>query len=375
MLEILITGDYCPARRLEDVILNSREPESVFGNMLEVINKSDLAITNLECPLTSSDQSIAKNGPNLKASPKTILALKNAGFDLVTLANNHIFDFGQQGLEDTLGVCREEGIDTVGAGLSLENSQKVLYRELDGKKIAIVNFAENEFNCATSNHGGANPMNLIDNFNQIKEARACSDFVLVIVHGGHELFNYPSPKMVKQYRFYAEQGVDAVVAHHTHCIGGYEIYKGVPIFYSLGNFLFDSQTDFEGWHEGYAVKLKIDRKVSFEILPYCQCRGSFKVELLDGKEKKIALEKIESISLVLKSPERLTEKWESFLQEKKLMYLYSLSSMNRLIWAISRRIGFVEKMINKGKLLKIYNMLNCESHRDASLDVLKSFFR
>jgi poly-gamma-glutamate capsule biosynthesis protein CapA/YwtB (metallophosphatase superfamily) len=76
-------------------------------------------------------------------------------------------------------------------------------------------------------------MDIIDNANQIKEAKATHDKVIVIVHGGHEYYNLPSPRMQKQYRFYADQGADFVVGHHTHCISGYEVYNGVPIYYSL----------------------------------------------------------------------------------------------------------------------------------------------
>ena len=104
--------------------------------------------------------------------------------------------------------------------------------------IFIFNFCENEWSIAESDNPGANPMDIIDNANQIKYARELADYVIVIVHGGHEYYNLPSPRMQKQYRFYADQGADIVVGHHTHCISGNEVYKGVPIYYSLGNFIF-----------------------------------------------------------------------------------------------------------------------------------------
>ena len=88
-------------------------------------------------------------------------------------------------------------------------------------------------------------MDIIDNTNQIREAKASHDKVIVIVHGGHEYYNLLSPRMQKQYRFYADQGADIVVGHHTHCISGNEIHNGVPKYYSLGNFLFTGRSTIE----------------------------------------------------------------------------------------------------------------------------------
>src|SRR5690554_8220427 len=100
-------------------------------------------------------------------------------------------------------------------------------------------------------------MNIIYNTNQIKEAKATHDKVIVIIHGGHEYYNLPSPRMQKQYRFYAEQGADIIISHHTHCISGKEVYKGVPIYYSLGNFLFTNTSSFEDWYIVIVLDLTI----------------------------------------------------------------------------------------------------------------------
>lgn len=370
-VKILVTGDFCPARRVEGYILGSDEPSSLFGEFLDHIKDVDLAITNLECPLTESSDIINKMGPNLKADPKTIASLRDAGFGLVTLANNHIFDYGQQGLADTLDVCSVNGIATVGADLTLNDARKTYYKEIDGRKIAVVNFAENEYGCASNRHGGANPMDVIDNAGQIKEAKENADIVLVIIHGGHELYHYPSPRMIKQYRFYAEQGADVVVGHHTHCISGYEIYHEVPIFYSLGNFVFDSNTDFPGWYKGYAVKLSITDHVEYQIIPYSQCKGQLGVKVLHGEDKRVEKERIVAISDVIAVPMDVEKKWNEFIEEKYLWYLYLMLPVNRCLWSIALRLKFAERLIRRKKLRRIQNLINCESHRDAAINVLK----
>ena len=132
----------------------------------------------------------------------------------------------------------------------MSDASKYITLEKDGLKIAIINFCENEWSIAEAGSPGANPMDIIDNASQIKSAKESHDKVIVIVHGGHEYYNLPSPRMQKQYHFYADQGADIFVGHHTHCISGNEVYKGVPIYYSLGNFLFTMNNSNNEWYTG-----------------------------------------------------------------------------------------------------------------------------
>src|SRR5690606_16683331 len=106
---------------------------------------------------------------------------------------------------------------------------------------------------------------VIDNVRQIKREKQISDKVIVIVHGGHEYYNLPSPRMVKQYRFYAENGADLVVGHHTHCISGHETYNGVPIFYSLGNFLFTKPSRHQSWYNGLVLEIFVDKFQDIDV--------------------------------------------------------------------------------------------------------------
>ena len=98
------------------------------------------------------------------------------------------------------------------------------------------------------------------------------DFVLVIVHSGHEQYEYPSPRMVDTYRFFADLGVTEIIGHHPHCASGYEIYNNVPIFYSIGNFILIGKTEKIQWYKGYSVKLSIskDSVDNFSLIPYKQ---------------------------------------------------------------------------------------------------------
>ena len=131
-------------------------------------------------------------------------------------------------------------------------------------------------------------MNIIANTRSIKEAKKLADVVILIIHGGHEYYHYPSPRMVEQYRlYYAEQGASIIVGHHSHYISGYEIFEGVPIFYGLGNFLFDSNNEMKGWYEGILLNIQINpqNEITWNYIPFKQCNGNFKVELQEGNEK------------------------------------------------------------------------------------------
>ncbi|MEX0314183.1 MAG: CapA family protein [Allomuricauda sp.] len=307
-MKVIVGGDVFLGGEAEDFAI--KHPDKIWSEFtMEELRKSDLRIVNLESPLTQQKKKIEKTGPNLKASPKTIKTLKHANIDLVTLANNHILDYGEKGVEDTLEVCKKNGIDYVGADRNLELASKTYYKEISNKRLAIINFAENEWASAGNTSAGANPMNIIDNVRQIKEAQSNADYVLVIVHGGHEHYHYPSPRMVKQYRFYAENGASAIIGHHPHCVSGYENYKGVPIFYSIGNLFFKDHTSFAGWYEGFLVRLTFGSSISYEIIPYNQCsENGYSVEVLEENVRESFIKsKLLPINTVISDEKLLAE--------------------------------------------------------------------
>src|SRR5690554_5548350 len=276
---ILIAGDL--------VIDQAYETSNINSNVVDLFNNSDLNIVNLEAPVTASNSKIIKTGPHLKSNEKSTLeVLKVLRIDAVTLANNHLLDYDEKGVKDTLEFCENNKIHTIGAGMNLNEASKTKYFDTKEGKIALVNFAENEWSSATEETAGANPMDIIDNTNQIKEAKKNADFVFVIVHGGHEYYNLPSPRMQKQYRFYVDNGADLVIGHHTHCISGNEIYKGVPIYYSLGNFLFTLPSRHEDWYKGIILEIRISKEGKIDIgqIYVKQSKNNFRLSLIKGKE-------------------------------------------------------------------------------------------
>ena len=261
-MKVLVAGDLAPVERLEEKILLRKFSEIFPDNLRRIIKSADYSFVNFECPIIEDGyQPIPKCGPNLSCIPESAEAIRYAGFTSVTMANNHILDFGANGLYKTVECCKNNDLHIVGVGKNLEDANKVLYLEKDGKRLAVINCCEHEFSIATDTAAGANPLNPIRQFYAIQEAKGKADYVLVIVHGGHEHYQLPSPRMQETYRFFIDAGADAVINHHQHCYSGYEIYHHKPIFYGIGNFCFDENGQRECfWNEGYMVKLKFENE-------------------------------------------------------------------------------------------------------------------
>lgn len=210
---------------------------------------------------SSKENVITKKGPNLSCNEDSFKALKWLGINGVTLANNHFYDYGESGVSQTLDICEKYVVDHVGGGRNLVEASAVLYKEIGGEKLAIVNCCEHEFSIASDKKGGANPIDVVNQYRAIQEARNNADFVVVIVHGGYEHYQLPSCRMVELYRFFVDAGASAVVNHHQHCFSSYEWYNGCPIYYGLGNFCFDISPvrTAEKWNYGYMVMLDLNK--------------------------------------------------------------------------------------------------------------------
>jgi len=262
-MRILVAGDLLPYGRVAR-LFDKKKYEEVLCQVRGCIKGADYSVANFECPICKGEERpIEKCGPNHKCTDSVIGAIQYAGFCCVTLANNHFRDYGDKGCENTLRLLNTNGIDHVGGGLNSTEAARVLYREVKDMQLAIINCCEHEFSIATETTAGSNPLNPIQQYYAIQEARRKADYVLVVVHGGHEMWQLPSPRMKQTYQFFIDAGADAVINHHQHCFSGYEIYKGKPIVYGLGNFCFDKPGYFKGlWNMAIWLRL-IQRRVQF----------------------------------------------------------------------------------------------------------------
>lgn len=363
-MKVLVAGDFCPQNRVSK-LFDKGDYSSVLQGVRNLTNKVDYSVVNFECPI-SEDQSFAirKVGPNLRCGKSGAEALKWAGFKCATLANNHFYDYGAEGVRNTVEIFEGLGIDTVGGGINIEKASVSLYKQLGAKTLAIVNCCEHEFSIAGNDKGGSNPLNPIRQFSAIREAKAKADIVLVVVHGGHEHYQLPSIRMQETYRFFIDVGADAVVNHHQHCYSGYEIYQGKPIFYGLGNFCFDYPVfakEHVSWAFGYMVELDFGESLSFRVIPYEQC----------GKEAVVKILPEDSFNTELTELNKTIANIELLRVAQDNYYNKSMAGILTIFQPFRSRLAFglrkfkiMPSLMSRRWQLALYNYILCEAHRD-----------
>jgi poly-gamma-glutamate capsule biosynthesis protein CapA/YwtB (metallophosphatase superfamily) len=378
VIKILFCGDFAPCGKYERLV--ERYPNKIFGDALELIKTADISFVNLECVLTDkSNNKIFKKGPNLKASGKCVKALKN--FTVVGLANNHILDYGEQGLSDTLLNCKNNNIQTVGVETNCSDNKRVFYKETRGVIVAIIAVAEKEFNFISDSSAEVNIVDPIDTSYQIKEAKEKADVVIVTIHGGNEYFPYPNPQYRKLCRYFVDLGVNAVICHHPHVPGAHELYKGAPIFYSLGNFIFDAKQKPEGWDYGYMVELCFNKTdctlSSFKILPYVQSVDNLGVRMLKAAEKNVFLSSVDNLRKILENEKTWLKEWKEFATNKHKYVLIDNYSpiLIRGIGTLGEILPLHKYFVNRFNIKSKINISRCSSHQELLKFALEERFK
>jgi len=376
-IHLLLAGDFCPVGRLQSSFdWLEAERKHVTEELAVLTHRTDCFVVNVECPLTNIGKEIKKAGRNLRANPGSVRLLQDLQVGLVVLANNHIMDFDEEGLSETLDSLGAAGIQTVGAGMDREDARRIHYREIQGRTVAVVSMADCEFSCATRSRGGGNPFDITVAVQAIRDARKQADHVLLILHGGLEATHYPSPKSVKTMRFLAEERPTAIIRHHPHRVQGHEIWQGVPIFYSLGNFLFDwlSPLKDEGWYEGIVVELSIDRKdqCSIAVHPFEQCKEELRIRMLDGRPRDRFLERYKKWSVTIESESALRREWLSLVESRRREYLGLLALPHPFLVRVARRLGLSNHLRPLEAKRRIFeSFLQCDAHREVLLEILE----
>lgn len=253
-MKTLFFGDTSPCCDVKESF-RKKEVGKLFNDVPSLIKESDFTFVNLECALTESTEAIKKFGPALAAPKEAADVLKEIGVDLCGLSNNHIFDLGVKGVKDTFAALDAAGLDYTGFGKNYEDSKKNYILEKNGEKIAIIAVCEHEYSYAIENRMGARPYDEYETIEDIRDAKATADRVIVIYHGGKEYCRYPSPRLMRLCRAMARAGADMVLCQHSHCIGCYEEYEGCHILYGQGNFHFIKwNVDKICWYTSLAVK-------------------------------------------------------------------------------------------------------------------------
>jgi poly-gamma-glutamate capsule biosynthesis protein CapA/YwtB (metallophosphatase superfamily) len=270
------------------------DPDFPFAAIAGRLAESDMVVGNLESPLTTRRRRYA-NDTCYSARPEYATALKRAGIHIVSFANNHCFDYGEGGFEDTLLTLRSSGVGVIGAGSNLEAARVPFVLSSDGYAIAFIAYsmvgAPHIF--ATEDESGIVPFNPLVVAEDVSRARAEAEFIVVSVHWGLENEASPSHRIVELAHDCIDVGADVVFGHHQHTPGGIEIYKDRPIFYSLGNFVFGH--GHPEWTNNItgSVTLRGDAVVSVRVTPLV---GHFQPAVATGGSARRCLQRVAEIS-------------------------------------------------------------------------------
>lgn len=211
-----------------------------LANVAGTFAQADIVLANLECPISDRGRPARKRSA-FRAKPSYVDVLKKGGIDVVSLANNRIFDYGPVALMDTIKILDNAGIKHVGAGRNSKEAHMPLIVEKNGLRIAFLSYRG--FVSYTGRYTRRSPCSARADFyleEEVRNAKKEADVVIASFHGGSALSDTPSITQRKLAHRAIRGGADIVLWHHPHVLQGIERYRGKLIFYSLGNFLFIS---------------------------------------------------------------------------------------------------------------------------------------
>lgn len=372
-ISVLIGGDLCPIGEPAGLFQRG-DSQTIFNDLVTEFKNSDISLLNLECPLIDKGIPIIKVGPALKAPASGINGIKNIGIDIVNLANNHIMDYGPEGLENTINICRSSKLNVVGVGKNIHEARKPLIKEINGIKIAFLAMVENEWSIASENKPGSNPLDLILFREFIIEYHNKYDRLVVLVHGGKENYPYPSPENQRVARFFVNEGADAVVFQHSHISGCYELYKDSPIVYGQGNLLFNKesgQPDY--WDQGFLVKLVMakEKGCDINIIPFSITETRQGIQKMQREKKEKFLQEINRRNKQILTKGFIEKQWKIICLSEERRYMRTFSNYNKLFSLFNRFIPIDRLLFRKDWKRRILSYIRCESHREAIISILE----
>lgn len=272
--------------------------QCITPDLIARMDSADIMMVNNEFTYSNRGAPLSGKTFTFRAKPEMAENLLKLSVDIVSLANNHVFDYGETALIDTLDTLDHYEIPYVGAGRNLEEAKKIVYMEKGGMRIAFVSATQVERSYVFTKEATDSSAGVLRTFSPeaflevIRRAEETSDFVVVYVHWGTEGVNQFEGDQQLLGHQYIDAGADLVIGDHPHCLQGVEYYKGVPIFYSLGNYWFNSRTLDTGLVEADICR---DGLLELRFVPCLQqnCRTSL---VTDPAQQQRVFRFLESIS-------------------------------------------------------------------------------
>ena len=285
----------------------ARGPGWAFAPAAGILGRADILFGNLEIPFSGPEARPARRdiSSGFRSEPETAAALRSGGFDVVSLANNHIMDYGAEGLETTIAILEREGILHVGAGMDEAEARRPVVVERNGRRFGITACAMKGTHTAGGGRPGAAPLDdlVLDGIRSLGER---TDTVVVSVHFGKIFTDFPTREDQAAARRMIDAGADAVIGHHSHVVQGIERYGKGIIAYSLGEFIFDPAAGFVEAAQMAGLRrrsmlLEIgfgDTKVEADPVPVVAGEDLRPVPV-EGRAREEFLDRLDSISRVL----------------------------------------------------------------------------
>lgn len=299
---LFFAGDACFAYTFEEKYLASGITGVISEELLNEMQGADITMVNEEFAFSTGGTQAPDKQYTFRVNPKYVSAFEEMGVDLVTLANNHSLDYGTEALEDTFDTLDQAGIAYVGAGDSLERASELQVFEVNGKKFGYL--AASRVIPVGSWNVENNQPGLFCTYDEtlllaaIEQAKTQCDFLTVYVHWGVERSTTPEAYQTSMAEEYIDAGADLVIGAHTHCLQGIQFFDGKPVFYSLGNYIFNATIE-----KTAAVKVVVDSDgtVSYQLLAATASNG--KTVLMEGAEMENLYQYMEGLSYGVKIDE------------------------------------------------------------------------
>ena len=354
-----------------DVVNFKGKEDFIDSSLKEVIRNSDISICNFEAPIYHENmEPINKVGPHVYQSFDSIKYLKKAGFDYVSLANNHIYDYEQKALDITVNELIKNKINYIGGGVDFDDAYRTKIFKKNDIKIGLLAGCENEFGCLfeEQKRGGYAWLfhhKIEDNIRELKEK---CDFVVMITHAGVENIEFPIKEWRDRYKRLCDIGVDVVIGHHPHVPQGYEKHNKSMIFYSLGNFYFDTAGYENKSDDSYSIVLDFEKgeDFKFDIIYHKKINGQ--TYMVDKEEVSFDLNHL--CNLLGKGYEKINDDISLKLFDDYYYgyYQFALGLLPQKLNIISKIKWFLNKILfqkreqNTRNMMLLHN-IKIESHR------------
>lgn len=270
----------------------------IAPDLIEEMQAADIMMLNNEFTYSDRGEALPEKQFTFRAKPEYVSYLYDLGVDIVSLANNHTYDYGELAFLDTLQTLKDAGMPFVGAGVNLEEAAAPVYFIVNDMKIAFVSATQIERldnpdtkGATESAPGVFRCWNVEKLLQTVEKAKAESDFVIVYIHWGTENQEETDWAQDKQAHELVEAGADCIIGDHPHVLQRIEIINGVPVIYSLGNFWFNSRPLDTGMVK---VTLTEDGLQSYQFIPCLQ--SGCRTVALNGEEKERALGEMRRMS-------------------------------------------------------------------------------